>query len=279
VTDVPLAGYTIGITAARRREELGSALERRGATVVYGPAIQLIPLVDDTQLRAATERCLTAPLDYVIATTGIGFRGWLDAAETWGTAGALVGALDRALILARGPKARGAVRAAGLREAWSPESESSHEVVDHLLAHHQLAGRRIAVQLHGEPSPELVDPLWAAGADVIELPVYRWAPPADEQPLRRLIEAAARTEIDCVTFTSAPAAANFLRTADAAGHGAALRAALQDAVLCVAVGPVTAQPLVGADVPVVQPERHRLGALVREVVERLPMRTPVSSRG
>jgi len=27
----PLAGYTVGITAARRREEFGAALERRGA--------------------------------------------------------------------------------------------------------------------------------------------------------------------------------------------------------------------------------------------------------
>ena len=82
----PLAGYTIGITAARRREELGAALERRGATVVYAPAIRIVPLADDSQLREATERCLAAPLDIVIATTGIGFRGWIDAADTWGLA-------------------------------------------------------------------------------------------------------------------------------------------------------------------------------------------------
>jgi hypothetical protein len=53
-----LAGYTIGITAARRREEFGAALERRGAKVLYAPAIQLVPLADDTQLLAATRRCL-----------------------------------------------------------------------------------------------------------------------------------------------------------------------------------------------------------------------------
>ena len=38
----PLAGYTIGITAARRREEFGVALQRRGARVMYGPAIRII---------------------------------------------------------------------------------------------------------------------------------------------------------------------------------------------------------------------------------------------
>jgi uroporphyrinogen-III synthase len=275
----PLAGFTVGVTAARRREELGTALERRGARVMYGPAIRIVALADDTQLLEATERCLAAPLDIVVATTGIGFRGWLDAAESWGLAQPLLGALGAAQILARGPKVRGAVRADGLREAWSPESESSSEVLEHLVAHHELAGRRVAIQLHGEPLPELVETLRAAGADVIEVPVYRWVPPEDEQPLRHLIEATAARTLDCVTFTSAPAAANFLRTAYELGFGETVRAALSGPVLCAVVGSVTAAPLQRAGIPTVQPERFRLGALVREVVEQLPARAPVVETG
>ena len=271
----PLAGYTIGVTAARRREELGAALERRGARVMYGPAIRIVPLADDTELLEATKRCLAAPLDYAVATTGIGFRGWMDAAETWGLATALVETLGRAQILARGPKVRGAVRATELREAWSPESESSSEVLEYMLANHQLDGRRVAVQLHGEPLPDLVDTLRASGADVIEVPVYRWVPPEDEQPLRRLIETTASAGLDCVTFTSAPAAANFLRTADDLGVHAEVVTALKGPVLAAAVGSVTAGPLLRADIPVVRPGRFRLGALVREVVEQLPARAQV----
>lgn len=270
-----LAGFTVGITAARRREELGTALERRGARVMYGPAIRIIPLADDTQLLEATKRCLAGPLDFLVATTGIGFRGWMDAAETWGLAAPLVESLGAAKILARGPKVRGAVRATELREAWSPESESTSEVLDHMLATYQLSGRRVAVQLHGEPLPDLVEALRASGAEVIEVPVYRWVPPEDEQPLRRLIEASASGGLDCVTFTSAPAATNFLRTADELDLGSHVRTALKGPVLCVAVGPVTAAPLLGADIPVAQPERFRLGALVREVVEQLPARAQV----
>jgi uroporphyrinogen-III synthase len=272
--DGVLAGYTVGVTAARRREELGAALERRGAHIMYGPAIRIVALADDTDLRAATERCLAAPLDLVVGTTGVGFRGWLEAADAWGWAGTLTETLRAATILARGPKVRGAVRAAGLREAWSPESESSAEVLDHLLANFDLAGRRIAVQLHGDPLTELVDKLRSAGAEVIEVPVYRWVPPEDELPLRRLIEATAAASLDCVTFTSAPAAVNFLRTAAELGIDADVRRALTDSVMCVAVGPVTAGPLLSEGVPVVQPERYRLGALVREVVEKLPARAP-----
>ena len=136
----PLAGYTVGITAARRREELGLALERRGAQIMYGPAIRIVPLVDDAQLREATRRCLAQPLDLAIATTGIGFRGWMDAAAAWGLADELSAALGKATILARGPKVRGAVWASGLRESWSPESENSNEILTHVLANYDLIG-------------------------------------------------------------------------------------------------------------------------------------------
>ena len=76
----PLAGYTVGITAERRREEFAAALERQGATVISGPAIRIVPLADDRELLAATRRALAVPLDIVVGTTGVGFRGWLEAA-------------------------------------------------------------------------------------------------------------------------------------------------------------------------------------------------------
>ncbi|MGI8868665.1 MAG: uroporphyrinogen-III synthase [Mycobacteriales bacterium] len=264
----PLAGFTIGITAARRREELGTALARRGARVIYGPAIRIVPLADDASLLAATRRCLETRLDGVVATTGIGFRGWMDAAETWGLAEPLSAALAAATILARGPKARGAVRATGLREAWSPDSESSDEVLAHLLAGGDLAGKRVAVQLHGEPLRDLVDGLRGIGAEVIEVPVYRWVQPDDEAPLQRLIEETAAGGIDALAFTSAPAAVNFLRTAQRLG----IAVPRDGSVLCACVGPVTAGPLRAAGIPVVMPDRGRLGALARTIVEHLPAR-------
>jgi uroporphyrinogen-III synthase len=79
-----LAGFTIGITADRRREELAALLQRRGARVVMAPALRIVPLADDTELRGATLACLDQPPDVVIANTGIGMRGWLEAAEGWG---------------------------------------------------------------------------------------------------------------------------------------------------------------------------------------------------
>ncbi|MFW3172794.1 uroporphyrinogen-III synthase [Geodermatophilus sp. CPCC 206100] len=275
----PLAGYTVAVTAARRREELGALLERRGARVVYAPAIRIVPLSDDAELVAATRAVLAAPVDLVVATTGVGFRGWLEAADAWDLP--LVDHLRSSRVLARGPKARGAIRGGGLVDAWSPASESSAEVLEHLLsgAEGPLAGRRIAVQLHGDPLPEFVDALRSAGADVLPVPVYRWVLPEDVGPVRRLVGTVVAGGVDAVTFTSAPAAASLLTVAAELGQSDALVAALRGGVLPVAVGPVTAAPLVAAGIAPVQPERSRLGALAREVVARLPERDPVLEVG
>ncbi|CAM4090463.1 uroporphyrinogen-III synthase [Kibdelosporangium persicum] len=267
----PLAGYTVGITAARRADELAVLLERRGATVVHGPAIRIVPLPDDAQLQAATEGMIADPVDYVVVTTGIGFRGWVEAAEGWGLGPDLLGVLGKADVFARGPKAKGAVRAAGLVESWSPASESNSEVLEYLLES-GVDGKRIAVQLHGEPLPHFVDSLRGAGAEVVEIPVYRWTLPADVGPLERLLDAVLAGSVDALTFTSAPAAASLLTMARRQNRQDALLNALRGPVLPVCVGSVTAGPLVDAGITVSQPERPRIGALARTVATELPAR-------
>ena len=231
-----LAGFTIGVTATRRREEFCALLERRGARVVRAPAIRLVPLAEDAELLAATRASLSAPIDDVVVTTGVGFRGWMAAAEGWGLSADLTAHLTDARLLTRGPKARGAVRAAGLNDHWTPSTESCEEVKQHLLAQ-DLRGRRIAVQLHGEPLTGFVAALREAGAEVIEVPVYRWLPYRDTSPLRRLISQAISGGVDAVAFTSAPAVLAMLNAARADGLEDALIAAFAGPVVAACVGP------------------------------------------
>jgi uroporphyrinogen-III synthase len=259
------------VTAARRADELRIMLERRGATVQHGPALRIVPLADDTELAAATRSLIDEPPDITVATTGIGLRGWIAAADGWGIGDDLLAALGSGRLIARGPKARGAIRASGLSDEWSPPSESSAEVVGYLIAG-GVDGRRIAVQLHGEPLPGLVEALTLAGADVVEVPVYRWVPPADLGPLDRLTDAVLAGCVDAVTFTSAPAAVSTLTRAAERGLRRKLVDALRGPVVALCVGPVTAAPLEAADVPTVQPNRSRLGAMVRRLEAEMPAR-------
>jgi uroporphyrinogen-III synthase len=270
----PLAGFTVGVTAARRAEELITLLERRGAAVVHAPAIRILPLVDDVELRRVTAQLIAEPPDLVVVTTGIGFRGWIEAAHGWDVSDELTAALESTRILARGPKARGAVRQAGLCEEWSPESESSVEVLERLLAE-GVEHLRVAVQLHGaasewEPDTDICDALTRAGAQVVKVPVYRWEPPDDSRRIDQLIAAIVNADVDAVSFTSAPAVAAMLERAKALGSLDCLIEALRNDVAVFCVGPVTATPLTRLGVHARHPVRYRLGALARLITDELP---------
>ncbi|MDH6281992.1 uroporphyrinogen-III synthase [Prescottella agglutinans] len=278
-----LTGFTVGITASRRADELATLLTRRGAAVVLEPAIRIVPLADDAELARVTDAVIADPPDVTVATTGIGFRGWMGAADGWGNGDQLLAALGTGRILARGPKAKGAVRAADLREEWSPDSESSAEVLDHLLAE-GVSGRRIAVQLHGattewEPIPDFCAALRDAGAEVIAVPVYRWTPPEDCSGLDRMIDSVMCGNLDAVSFTSAPAVASLLGRADETGTLEPMLRAFGDRVLAACVGPVTAAPLTALGVPTTAPARSRLGSLARHIAEELPRRAALVRAG
>jgi uroporphyrinogen-III synthase len=267
----PLAGFTVGVTAARRADELGALLQRRGAAVLHAPALRIVPLADDSELLAATKEIVQRTPDVVVATTAIGFRGWVEAADGWGLGEELLEKLRGIELLARGPKVKGAVRAAGLTEDWSPSSESMAEVLDRLLEE-GVDGRRVAVQLHGEPLPGFVEALREAGAEVLGVPVYRWMPPEDISAVDRLLDATVSRGLDALTFTSAPAAVSLLNRAEERGLLAELLTALNHDVLPACVGPVTALPLQARGVDTVQPERFRLGPLVQLLCQALPGR-------
>ncbi|MGC5076509.1 uroporphyrinogen-III synthase [Agrococcus sp. DT81.2] len=261
-----MAGCTVLVTADRRAGELAAALERRGATVRHAPALSMIPNADEPALLAATRALLQAPPDVLVVTTGVGFRAWIEAADAQGLADDLLAVLGRARIVARGPKARGAIQAAGLQADWVAESETSAEVAEVLLGE-GVAGLRIAIQMHGAGADGLEAALAAAGALVTELVVYRWGPAPDPELVRASARSAAAGEIDAVVFTSAPSAEAWLATADAEGVADAVAARCRDGQLVLAaVGPVTAKPVLRRGIEPLMPERGRLGALVRALV-------------
>ena len=88
--DRPRTGFTVGVTAARRADRVrGPAGTARGRGAARARD-RIIPLVDDEELRHATESVVADPPDIVVATTGIGFRGWIEAADGWGLADDLI---------------------------------------------------------------------------------------------------------------------------------------------------------------------------------------------
>lgn len=268
----PLDGFRVGVTAARKVEEQLSLLTRRGAEVLWGPALSLAPnLVDADGLRAATERVVAAPVDLFLATTGIGMKSWFSAAQEWGLYDSLVATLSGAEILARGPKSTGVLRRHGLRELWSPDSECFDDVLAHLRGR-DLTGRRIVVQEHGQDLSMVAHALRRQGAVVDTVAIYRVEPAEDPALLFALIDRIAERSLDAVTFTAAPAVAALMEAAASAGRRDDVVSALQSDVLACCVGPVTAAAFERWGVPTIFPDRSRLVAMVRLLETELPMR-------
>ncbi|MEV4774847.1 uroporphyrinogen-III synthase [Microbacterium sp. LWH12-1.2] len=266
VLDAALAGCTIIVAADRRSADLATALERRGAQVHRAPALSIVPNADDAELLRRTEQLVASPPDIVVVTTGVGFRGWMDAAHEHGLDERLDAALADAQFVARGPKAHGAIQQAGFTADWVAESETSAEVGEYLLAS-RIAGKRIAIQHHGAGADGLDELLAAEGADVVSITVYRWGPPPDPEIVRRSALQASSGEADAVLFTSAPGAASWLRVAEEVGALDEIRVrASTGRLLLAAVGPITVQPLLDADLCATVADRGRLGSLARCVI-------------
>lgn len=266
VLDAALAGCTVIIAADRRASDLATALERRGAQVHRAPAMTIVPNADDAELLRRTERLIVSPPDIVVVTTGVGFRGWMDAAHEHGLDEQLTAAFAGAQFVARGPKAHGAIQQAGFTADWVAESETSAEVGEYLRAS-RIAGKRIAVQHHGAGADGLDELLAADGAEVVSITVYRWGPPPDPEVVRRSALQAASGEADAVLFTSAPGASSWLQVAADAGASEGIsRRASQGRLLLAAVGPITAAPLLEAGMRTTVADRGRLGSLARCVI-------------
>ena len=258
----------VGITADRRWEEQARLFTERGAEVVHGPTMRTIDLSESESLRAATEALAEQAPDYLVVSTGMGLRRWVEAAARWELDGPLLASLAGARVVARGAKANVAARRAGLPVWWQAPHETMQEIVDHLSTE-GAGGARVAVQLfepEGHPSTEALRSL---AGELVEVPVYQWALPDDRGPAVALVEAALAGDLDAVTFTAQPAVHNLFRIAGERGN--ALRAAFNDGgVVAACVGPVCASAATdeGVEAPM-WPDPPRLPAMVRQVTARL----------
>ncbi|MGH9273447.1 MAG: uroporphyrinogen-III synthase [Acidimicrobiales bacterium] len=271
-----LDGYTIGVTADRRSDEQASLFERRGATVLLGPAIRTLPVGGDDGLRAVTEAVIARPPDVLVANTGLGIRSWFGAAETWDLGDALLDALHTTRVFARGAKAAGAVHALGLEVIARASNERLQGCID-LVLEGLTPGELVVVQRDGGPVPPELDRLRHAGAIVLEVPVYRWQRSDDPRPALRVAEGVIAGRVHAVTFTAGPAIANWFELAKDEGIVDDLRDALASgAVVVGCVGPVCAEAADAAGFSggdLVLPKTSRLGPLVRAVSERLVERS------
>ncbi len=267
-----LKGFTVAITADRRRDEQAVLLERLGVEVLMFPLLRTQP-EDPGALRALTDEMVKEPPRYFLANTGYGMRTWLALAADWGLQGPLVESLrSNTAIAARGAKALGEIRKVGLDAWYKAPNETLEEVIARLSAE-DLDGATVVVQLHGEAPGPVVQTLERTGARVDYLPVYRMGG-AGEAAANELTDIIIEGAADVVTFTAAPQVQVLMATARARATDEAIVHAFNcGGVVAACIGPVCASAArnEGVLAPLV-PEHSRLGSLASAIGHHLRAR-------
>ena len=257
-----MKGKRIAVLEARMGEQLAGLIAQRGGVPVHAPALAELPDLDPAAIGELVRSLEARPARLAIFQTGVGTRALFSATDALGVTPAFLALLEKATVAVRGPKPTGALRARGVRiDRAAAEPYTTREVLA-AIVELPLAGERVLVQRYGVANAELDRALGARGAEVLEIPTYRWSLPQDPEPLAELIGALERRSIDAAVFTNAEQLRNLLAVAGRLGKTEALRAAL-NRTLVASIGPVASAALREAQIDVgVEAKPPKLGALL-----------------
>jgi uroporphyrinogen-III synthase len=229
-----------------------------------------IPLGESAEVGELARRLREGALDVLVLLTGVGTRALAEAIAPILPRDAFAAALRRIAVVARGPKPVAALRELGLAPAvTAPEPNTWKELLAALDEQLPVGGCRVAVQEYGEENPELVAGLRERGADVLRVPVYRWALPEDVEPLRRAIDELVAGTIGVVLVTSATQIDHLFRVAGAE-RADALAEALRRVVVA-SIGPVASAALRRRGIePDLEAAPPKMGPLVLGAAARAP---------
>lgn len=260
---------TVAILESRLGKQLAELVAKRGGRPFHAPALAEIPDVDHAYIAKLVAELEVLPARVAIFQTGVGTHALFKAADALGLTEKLLALLAKMTVVVRGPKPTTALRSRRVRIDLSAEEPFTTAEVLQALREVGLEGERVIVQRHGAPNPELDQALAARGAEVIEIPLYRWSLPADTRPLVNLMDALARGEIHAATFTSASQAHNLFTLAQQLGRADRLRADL-NRVLIASIGPVCSAALKQHGLAVgLEPRPPKLGPLIAALDEAL----------
>jgi uroporphyrinogen III methyltransferase/synthase len=248
----PLFGRRIVVTrSAEQAGDLVARLEDLGAETIAMPTIQIREVEDPAAVDAAIDA--VEAFDWIVFTSANGvehfMRRFLERRDIRDLAGVR--------ICTVGPATTAAVERHGIRVDVTPPEFRAEAVVAALAGQGPVPGRRVLLPRADIARDLLVEELAGAGADVLDVAVYRTidAGESDGQEVyRQLLE----RSIDAVTFTSASTVRNFVRILGEEQAPDLLRS-----TTVAAIGPVTAEAAEQLGIaPRVVPAEYTIPALV-----------------
>jgi uroporphyrinogen-III synthase len=232
----------VAILETRTGAHLAELVTRRGGIAMSAPALEEVPDIEPAAVIGLLDRWRARAFDTVIFQTGVGTAALFAAADMAGVTDTLLAQLAAARTVVRGPKPTAALNARRVRiDIRAPTPFTTDTVLD-VLASVDMRNSAVLVQRYGAANHKLTDALRQRGAAVEEIATYRWALPADREPLERLLDALRGDTVDAVVFTSAVQIHNLVAVARTHGAGDDLPASLNRRIIA-SIGPVCSTAL------------------------------------
>ena len=248
-----LRNLTVAAFESRRAQEMAALIANLGGVPLVAPSVREIPLDNNPAAFEFAEKLLAGKLDGVIFMTGVGAHTLLAALETRYARDEIVHALERLTVVARGPKPAKVLQEFKVPVTISiPVPNTWREILEELDESPRgftLQGSRVAVQEYGIPNEAFIQELRGRGAEVLRVPVYRWALPEDLGPLRRTLDALIAGTARVALFTNATQVYHVLQVAAENGLKETLLKALADVASSAPLGRLAAEALLA--------QRHR----------------------
>ncbi len=251
---------------------MAALVSNYGGESIAAPALREVPIASNSEALAFVDALVRNEFDLVVLLTGVGTRALLAVVDQLRDRPEFVEALKRIRIAARGPKPLAVLRELGV-SPWvvAPEPNTWRELLaslDTKSTEFSLRGSRVAVQEYGTANVHLIDGLRDRGADVLSVPVYRWALPDNPEPLRQAARGIADGRIEVILFTTATQVVHLLEIARQLNIEPDVRRGLASMAVA-SIGPTTSEELREQGIAVdIEASHPKMGFLVREAAER-----------
>jgi uroporphyrinogen-III synthase len=269
MTTTGFNGLTVASFESRMAAEIARLIERYGGNPLVTPALREVPLDDNSAALKFGVKLTTERVDLLILLTGVGTTALFDLLKTRYPWPSIMAALKQTALVARGPKPVAALKAFGLQPTLTvPEPNTWVDLISTLDEYRPVKGLRVAVQEYGASNPDLLKALNQRGAEVFQVPIYRWALPNDLGPLRQVLDDIIAGKAPVLLITNAAQVDHVMQVLGKDGKVGPFRAALKNMVVA-SIGPTASERLRQHDWPIdLEPSHPKMGVLVKECGER-----------
>ena len=269
---MPTTGFnslTVAAFESRMAVEIARLIKRHGGIPLVAPALREIPLDDNSAALKFGVQLTTERIDMLILLTGVGTTTLFDLLKARYPWPSIVAALKQTALVARGPKPVAALKAFGLQATLTvPEPNTWIDLVSTLDEYRPVKGLRVAVQEYGESNLDLLEALKQRGAEVFQVPIYRWGLPEDLGPLREALDDIIAGKVAVLLITNAAQVDHVMQVLENDGKVEPFRAALKKMVVA-SIGPTASERLRHYDLPInLEPSHPKMGILVKETGEQ-----------